>query len=237
MGRKKRNNTQISGQGGAAPQASKQPKLEAGESYLVKKYRPEKHYQSMDAFVRYTKSHRMNDAAYVRWNRGVTPDKPFVFSTRIGGTDLGWGRGRTRESAMDCAVRATFFLVGAHGYKNFTLDDDCMTEAPMEAFPPPPPPPPLPLGLPPPPPPDGLPPPPPPPQDLIPQPQLQTQAPVATSLQTESPVTLTLNAPPAPPQRKELKGGLKLVYDPGDLEMSMEERRASLVRYQKMIPA
>ena len=159
MGRKKRNNS-----GFAAPDEGtgiQQPKRakngsdidgssEAGEVFLVKKYRAERHYASMDAFVRYTKAHRMLDASYVRWNTGVTEEKPFVFSTRVGGTDLGWGRGKTREAAMDCAVRAAFALVNAHGYKNFPLDDDCLLQPPTDVFPPllqsaPPPPPPPPL--------------------------------------------------------------------------------------------
>eukprot|EP00543_Licmophora_paradoxa_P012572 CAMPEP_0202478810 /NCGR_PEP_ID=MMETSP1360-20130828/94653_1 /ASSEMBLY_ACC=CAM_ASM_000848 /TAXON_ID=515479 /ORGANISM="Licmophora paradoxa, Strain CCMP2313" /LENGTH=380 /DNA_ID=CAMNT_0049106105 /DNA_START=245 /DNA_END=1387 /DNA_ORIENTATION=- len=114
------------------------------ERYLVKKYRPERHYDAMDAFVKYTKSHRMTDASYVRTFQGTTPEKPFVFSTRIGGVDLGWGRGRTREAAMDCACRAAFALVAAHGYNQFPLDDDCLTEPPQDiavTLPPPPPPP------------------------------------------------------------------------------------------------
>jgi hypothetical protein len=157
---------------------------------MVKKYRAEKHYNAMDAFVKYTKSHRMLDATYIRLNAGVTSEKPFVFSTRVGGVDLGWGRGKSREAAMDCACRAAFALVGAHGYKNFTLDDDCLLEPPMDLPPPPPPPPPLapPLpgmppgmppgfppgfahpGLPPFPPPGGFLPPPPPPIGLPPPP-------------------------------------------------------------------
>jgi NADH dehydrogenase [ubiquinone] 1 alpha subcomplex assembly factor 6 len=121
---------------------NKKSKPDQGESYLVKKYRPERTYAAMEAFVRYTKAHRMMDAAYVRCDVGVTPEKPFVFSTRVGGVDLGWGRGKTREAAMDCACRAAFSLVNAHGYKNFTLDDDCLLEQPVELLPPPPPPPP-----------------------------------------------------------------------------------------------
>jgi hypothetical protein len=111
------------------------------EVYLVKRYRPDKHYTSMDAFVRYTKSHRMLDASYVRWYTGGSlSTKPYVFATRVGGIELGWGRGKTKEAAMDAACRATFALVNAHGYKNFTLDDDCMLEAPQpELIPPPPP--------------------------------------------------------------------------------------------------
>ena len=137
MGRKKRpqnnSNNQVS--------APKKAKQDTGESFLVKKYRPDKIYQAMEAFVKYTKSHRMLDASYVRWNTGVTPEKPHVFSTRVGGVDLGWGRGKTREAAMDCACRAAFALVRAHGYNNFPLDDDCLTQPPVDLPPPPPPPP------------------------------------------------------------------------------------------------
>lgn len=122
---------------------SKKPKT--GETFLVKKYRAEKHYPAMEAFVRYTKTHRMLDASYVRWFQGGTNEKPYVFSTRVGGQDLSWGRGKTREAAMDCACRATFALFNAHGYKNFPLDDDCLTDLPVDAPPPPPPPPPPPL--------------------------------------------------------------------------------------------
>ena len=263
MGRKKRNNSQL-GNGGGQP---KRPKPETGETYLVKKYRPDKIYQSMEAFVRYTKAHRMLDASYVRWNTGVTPEKPFVFSTRVGGTDLGWGRGKTREAAMDCACRAAFALVNAHGYKNFTIDEDCLAEPPVDLPPPPPPPPPPPLpgmppaagmplpplppGLPPPPPPPpgtyGLPPPPPPPTaDIIPQPQLPVTAPVASSLSAAAP-TQPHQVTPEPvslqlaPKRKQIKGGLTLVFDAGageeGEEMCMEEMRASLLRYQKMLPS
>ena len=122
---------------------SKKPKT--GETFLVKKYRAEKHYPAMEAFVRYTKTHRMLDASYVRWFQGGTNEKPYVFSTRVGGQDLSWGRGKSREAAMDCACRATFALFNAHGYKNFPLDDDCLTDMPVDAPPPPPPPPPPPL--------------------------------------------------------------------------------------------
>lgn len=210
MGRKKRSSATANNVNHGAQQqqgnGSKKAKNSTGESYMVKKYRAEKTYAAMEAFVRYTKAHRMLDASYFRWYTGVTPEKPFVFSTRVGGVDLGWGRGKSREAAMDCACRATFALVNAHGYKNFPIDDDCLTEAPVDAPPPPPPPPPpiappLPgYGLPPPPLPAGMPPipvgmppplptgpPPPPPPDaaadlLIPQPKIQMEAPVASSL-------------------------------------------------------
>jgi len=101
----------------------------------------------MEAFVKYTKSHRMLDASYVRWKTGVTPEKPFVFSTRVGSVDLGWGKGKTREAAMDCACRAAFALVAAHGYNNFPLDEDCLMQAPADPLPPPPPPPVAPPGV------------------------------------------------------------------------------------------
>ena len=160
MGRKKRPNSQQNAQQKGNDNDPKKARMvnETGESYLVKKYRPTKIYAAMEAFVKYTKSHRMLDASYVRWKTGVTPEKPFVFSTRVGGVDLGWGRGKTREAAMDCACRAAFALVAAHGYNNFPLDEDCLMQAPMDPLPPPPPPPvnppgihhpPLPPGLPP----------------------------------------------------------------------------------------
>jgi NADH dehydrogenase [ubiquinone] 1 alpha subcomplex assembly factor 6 len=264
MGRKKRN-----AQGGDdahdisdQPQVKK-PKLQE-EKYLVKKYRPERHYDSMDAFVKYTKSHRMLDAAYVRWFKGMTPEKPFVFSTRVGGVDLGWGRGRTREAAMEAACRAAFALVAAHGYNNFPVDDDCLTTEPLENAPlPPPPPPPMPGMLPLPPlppgyppgfltvpPPPGLPPPLPPgvplpfSNDLIPQPQaLSSVVSVPSSLTTadknSSSISMSFSTlmPPEPPRSKKLKGGLTLVYDADDGpdELCIEERRGLLVRYQTML--
>lgn len=199
MGRKKRNNGTTGEE--AEQDVAKRLKPETGEVYKVKTYRAEKNYASMEAFVRYTKAHRMLDASYVRWNTGVTPEKPFVFSTRVGGTDLGWGRGKSREAAMDCAVRAAFALVNAHGYKNFVLDDDCLMQPPQDAAPPPPPPIPPPppppfsshlMGLmptgtfPPPPPPPGYIPPPPIATDIIPQPKLSQYVPVASTLMTQS---------------------------------------------------
>jgi len=130
MGRKKRSANSANGIGGQehSNDPNKKSKPTTGESFSVKKYRAERTYAAMEAFVRYTKAHRMLDATYVRWSTGATPEKPFVFSTRVGGVDLGWGRGKTREAAMDCACRATFALVNAHGYKNFPVDDDCLTE-------------------------------------------------------------------------------------------------------------
>jgi len=286
MGRKKRN----SQNNVRNDEASKKAKPETGESYLVKKYRPTKIYAAMEAFVKYTKSHRMLDASYVRWKTGVSPEKPFVFSTRVGGVDLGWGRGKTREAAMDCACRAAFALVSAHGYNNFPLDDDCLMQAPVDLPPPPPPPlpppipggaPVLPPGLPPypgagpppanlPPPPAGMPPLPlglPPGlapasslpfADLIPQAQVVSNAtPTASSLSggasniiqssasssADQPLTISLNqgadARGSPTKAtKKLKGGLTLVFDPegeNGEEMSMEEMRASLPRYQKVL--
>lgn len=270
MGRKKRgsNPNEVSGE---ANTASKKAKSETSESYLVKKYRADRSTVAMEAFVKYTKSHRMLDASYVRWTKGVTSEKPFVFSTRVGGVHLGWGRGKTKDAAIDCAVRAAFSLVGAHGYRNFPLDDDCLLEAPVDDAPPPPPPPPPPL------PPMGVPPPgfppmfstvpgvPPLATDIppvlsssgpveIPQPQLLAhQAPVATAVTTATAVstitfsdtpyqqpTISLNfsKPPEELKKKQLKGGLTLVYSPekeGPDEECMEERRAMLIRYQKLV--
>lgn len=189
----------------------------------------------MEAFVKYTKSHRMLDASYIGWNAGTTLDKPFVFSCRVGGTDLGFGRGKSREAAMDCACRATFALVSAHGYKNFQLDDDCMLEPPP-LVPPPPPPGTMALGVPPPPPmvpgAAALIPPPPPPPPVVPPPLIPqaTLAPAATAA-VAAPEVVT----PPTVSLKLLKGGLQLVYDPeseGENELSMEERRAALTRYQ-----
>ncbi|KAL3924762.1 MAG: hypothetical protein SGILL_000844 [Bacillariaceae sp.] len=150
MGRKKRSSATVAANGQSAQQSDPKKarmEMETGEKYLVKKYRPDKIYTAMDAFVKYTKSHRMLDASYIRFKTGVTPEKPFVFSTRVGGQDLGWGRGKTREAAMDAACRAAFALVAAHGYNNFPVDDDCMTEPPRDPLPPPPPPPPPPSGM------------------------------------------------------------------------------------------
>jgi len=117
------------------------------ESYLVKKYRPEKPYRSIEAFARYTKVHRMLDATYVRVPYGGTGEKPYVFATRINHSDLSWGRGKTRDSAIDAAIRAAFYLVQAHGYTDFPMDDDCLTQEPTPAAMMPPPP--LPPGIPP----------------------------------------------------------------------------------------
>ena len=75
----------------------------------------------------------------------ATPDKPHVFSVRISGSDLSWGRGKTRDAAIDAAIRAAFVLVAAHGYNEFDVDEDCMTTEPVHVLiaPPPPPPPPI----------------------------------------------------------------------------------------------
>lgn len=296
MGRKKRSSEisqQNALQGNSNSNISLQQKKartnETGESYLVKKYRPTKIYSAMEAFVKYTKSHRMLDASYVRWRTGVTTEKPFVFSTRVGGTDLGWGRGKTRDAAIDCACRAAFSLVAAHGYNNFPIDADCLTDAPVDPLPPPPPPPPPPPigigGLPPgfthPPLPHGLPPLPhgdisrtsvpvpsqAPTADIIPQAKIASNAaPTASSLSTgavdgliifgsmnssvqSTSVSLSLNTSSGTSLstainnnttkgKKRLKGGLTLVYDAegdGFDEVSMEEKRASLNRYQKLL--
>jgi len=286
MGRKKR---QSPSHAQEAEEQNKKARTETGETYLVKKYRPERTYPAMEAFAKYTKSHRMMDASYIRWKVGASSEKPFVFATRVGGQDLGWGRGKTRDLAIDNACRAAFFLVAAHGYNNFDLNDDCLAEAPVDLPPPPPPPmpglppglPPMPGQMPPGPPPHGIPPfppggphlvglpplPPPPPPgaavimpsaDLIPQAQLLAgaaptassltpygaSAPASTSIGTSiaGPVSISLtqdsSSIAAPKSKTKLKGGLSLVYDPegeGIAEISMEEMRAALPRYQKLL--
>ena len=123
------------------------------ESYLVKKYKPATFYRSIDEFQKYTKTHRMLDASFVRVlpaGRGATPDKPHVFSVRISNSDLSWGRGRTRDSAIDAAIRAAFFLMASHGHNEFEMDEDCMTTEPAQIMivPAPPPPPSMPMILP-----------------------------------------------------------------------------------------
>jgi len=244
---------------------NKRLKEENGESYLVKKYRPDFCYRSIECFQRYTKSHRMTDATFMRLpdNRGGTPEKPFVFCTRIGGSDLSWGRGKTRDAAIDAACRAAFALVAAHGYNDFEIDDDCMVSAPTASAPPPPPPPPpppmppLPPGMPPPvfgapPPPPPLPPPPSSSQQphLIPQPkQLSSDLAVASTTQAATNVkavnislgNASSTSSSKPSQKKQLKNGLTLIYnaqdddDGGSEEISMEERRAMLPRYRALV--
>eukprot|EP00804_Cyclotella_cryptica_P006857 CCRYP_010971-RA/>CCRYP_010971-RA protein AED:0.41 eAED:0.41 QI:67/0.5/0.33/1/0.5/0.33/3/0/324 len=236
------------------------------ESYLVKKYRPDSYYRSIEAFSKYTKSHRMFDASYVRWTEGgETPEKPHVFGIRIAGTFLSWGRGKTRDAAIDASIRAAFALVAAHGYDDFTLTDDCFTEEPVASDlmapipPPPPPPPPLPPGALPP-----LPPGMPPPHStdvLIPQPAapkaelavasavgggggLSTG--VASGSNPGKPITLgmpssvagTTALPPADASKK--KGDNKLVFsgeeaDESGEELSMEEVRMRVPRYWNLV--
>ena len=121
------------------------------ESYAVKKYRITSSHslKAIDAFQKYTKTHRMSDATFTRVQppgRGATISAPIVFSIRMGGSDLSWGRGKTRDAAIDNACRAAFGLVAAHGYHQFDLNEDCLAVEPMDvlnaALPPPPPPPP-----------------------------------------------------------------------------------------------
>jgi hypothetical protein len=120
-----------------------------------------KNLRAIESFQRYTKAHRMTDATFVSFPHGGSQEKPIIFSCRIGGQDLSWGRGQTRDEAIDNACRAAFALVNAHGYQDFDLNDDCFVEEPKPVLtfplPPPPPPPPPPPGIP------GLVPPPPPP--------------------------------------------------------------------------
>jgi hypothetical protein len=235
------------------------------ESYPVKKYRPDSYYRSIDAFARYTKSHRMFDAAYVRWTSGgETEDKPHVFGIRIAGTFLSWGRGKTRDAAIDASIRAAFALVAAHGYDDFTLSDDCFTEEPVPSAlaPPPPPPPPMPPGMPPMPP-GFVPPPgmapnfPPPPDMLIPQPaapkvELAVASAVgeggnsSTSINASKPITLDVSSTSAAAtttstsEATKKKGNNKLIFsgeevDKSGDELSMEEVRMRIPRYWNMI--
>ena len=125
-------------------------KQKTNESYPVKKYRPSSSsYKAIEAFQRYTKTHRMTDASFTLIsppNRGATPSCPIVFSIIINGQSLSWGRGKNKDVAIDNACKAAFALVAAHGY-DYELNDDCLTTEPMEvlntALPPPPPPPPM----------------------------------------------------------------------------------------------
>eukprot|EP00815_Leptocylindrus_aporus_P006848 CAMPEP_0116055962 /NCGR_PEP_ID=MMETSP0322-20121206/3731_1 /TAXON_ID=163516 /ORGANISM="Leptocylindrus danicus var. apora, Strain B651" /LENGTH=228 /DNA_ID=CAMNT_0003539689 /DNA_START=198 /DNA_END=884 /DNA_ORIENTATION=+ len=114
----------------------------------------------MELLVKYTKTHKMiSDAKYEEHPVGGTEDKPHMYKVVVGGQTLGYGRGKTRDEAIDHAIRATFFLVQAHGYE-LEQNEDCLTKEPTVQFQPPPPPPPMPPppgsvvgGLPPPPPP------------------------------------------------------------------------------------
>lgn len=77
----------------------------------------------------------MSDATFTAISpptRGATPSAPIVFSARIGGSDLAWGRGKTRDIAIDNACRAAFALVAAHGYTDFECNEDCLTVEPTE---------------------------------------------------------------------------------------------------------
>jgi len=246
MGRKKRGNpsteyvAQNQNQNVAEVKRSKNDKE---ESYPVKKYRSSTYYASIESFAKYTKAHRMLDASYVRVpipGDNTNLDKPFLFSTRIGGQNLAWGRGKTRDAAIDCACRAAFSLVQAHGYEEFALDDDCFLNMPTALSfnnpPPPPPPPPLPPGalavVPP-----GF---PPAVTSLIPQPTLAlaTNAPVATSVTAGESTSTTAFSLTKEQQVVTTKGGLRLVFVPDlidDQESCMEERKALLPRYQIML--
>lgn len=77
----------------------------------------------------------MTDATFTQIsppNRGATSSSPMVFTARIGKSDLSWGRGKTRDVAIDNACRAAFALVAAHGYTDFDCNDDCLTVEPMQ---------------------------------------------------------------------------------------------------------
>lgn len=77
----------------------------------------------------------MTDASFTQItpvNRGATASCPIVFTARIGGSNLSWGRGKTRDVAIDNACRAAFALVAAHGYTDFDCNDDCLTVEPMQ---------------------------------------------------------------------------------------------------------
>ena len=63
------------------PQASDGNSPAAVESYLVKKYRPATFSRTIDAFQKYTKTHRMLDATFVR-----------VLPAGLGGTFCFWGK-------------------------------------------------------------------------------------------------------------------------------------------------
>ena len=132
------------------------------QCYPIKKYRADKIYPSMDLFLRYTKTHKMvSDAVYEEHSHsggGATDEKPLVFRVRIGSHVLGYGRGATRDEAIDHAIRASFYLVQAHGYDTnhvLEMNEHCLTKEPEKPtvmiqsnggvgghlFPPPPPPP------------------------------------------------------------------------------------------------
>jgi NADH dehydrogenase [ubiquinone] 1 alpha subcomplex assembly factor 6 len=231
------------------------------ESFLVKKYRPSKHFRCIEAFQRYTKNHRMTDASFTQIdppNRGATADKKHVYCTRIGGSDLSWGRGVTRDIAIDNACRAAFALVAAHGYTDFDTNEDCLTVEPMTLYqeaPVPLPPPPQGVGIP------GVPPPMPPVAPPVPvAPALIPQAKVLSDTvavasavggavesfsvandakpAATAPVSLSLDgkrkeASSPSDFSKKIKGGLTLLYDAekdGEI-LTMEMRRAKLNKY------
>lgn len=211
-------------------------------------------------FVRYTKAHKMTDAMYVSHNESGDVDKPICFKVAVGSHTLGYGRGKTRDQAIDNAIRATFYLVQAHGY-DLDMNEDSLTKEPELAPPPPPPtmpppPPPLPPGLPPPlppgmpPPPPGaagfLPPPPLPPPQMaqpaaIPQPkEMSSELATPSALQTNGKQTtvqlIVASASISKPASSSKATSSNLVFS-GDDDECMEEKRARLPRYRVVATA
>jgi len=109
----------------------------------------------MDLFLRYTKTHKMvTDAVYEEYsiapaanvnaggNKSVKNnnakskhEKPYIFRVRVGTHVLGYGRGKTRDESIDNAIRASFYLVQAHGYDTgkpgvLDMNEDCLTKEP-----------------------------------------------------------------------------------------------------------
>ncbi|GMI18431.1 hypothetical protein TrLO_g5273 [Triparma laevis f. longispina] len=169
MGRKKRKldaptaHCPLPGLGGSIPPPPPPPPT-GGEktSFEVKKYRYDASaFRSISDFINYVKNQRMaTDAAFqIAGPHGAVAHKTEVWACTLSNEPIGYGRGKSRDHAINNACISSMQILRSPGWQDIVLNDDCCTQqggfsAPvMNAFAPPPPmgmPPPMMGGIPPP---------------------------------------------------------------------------------------
>jgi len=90
------------------------PAVDEPDTYLCKKYRYQQgEYRYITEFINYLKQHRMLEATFNRdpAGQGAAGHKKEVWYCCVSGTPLGYGRGSSRDKAIECACKASFHVL------------------------------------------------------------------------------------------------------------------------------
>ncbi|GMH75304.1 hypothetical protein TL16_g06716 [Triparma laevis f. inornata] len=138
MGRKKRKldaptaHCPLPGLGGSIPPPPPPPPT-GGEktSFEVKKYRYDASaFRSISDFINYVKNQRMaTDAAFqIAGPHGAVAHKTEVWACTLSNEPIGYGRGKSRDHAINNACISSMQILRSPGWQDIVLNDDCCTQ-------------------------------------------------------------------------------------------------------------